>query len=380
MNRRLDNVVDEAKPSSVVASSNAPEITIVLPTYKEAGNVAAMVEKLDRALAGRRWEVIFVDDDSPDGTAETARAIAAEDPRVHCILRIGRRGRASACFEGMLAAQAPYVAVMDADLQHDEAILPQMLDRLKAGEADMVIGTRYVEGGGAAGLKGKRVTVSRTARDIARFLLRLELSDPASGFFAMRRDIAGQVARNGVADGFSTTLDIATSRNLKLRIAEIPYHFRAREHGESKLSIRQVAEFLALVGSRVTGGLLPPRFILFCVIGGLGVVVHLAVLAAAISADMVFALAQTLATAVAVVNNFVLNNSLTFGDRSLGGWAKWRGLAVYGVICSFGALSNVSIASWLYEFDNVWWLAGIAGAAVSAVWNYAASRTFVWSR
>jgi len=377
MNQRVDTVVEL---TTFVVESMAPEITVVLPTYNEAGNVAAMVERLNRALAGRRWEAIFVDDNSPDGTATAARAIAARDPRVRCILRIGRRGRASACFEGMLAAQAPYVAVMDADLQHDEAILPAMLDRLMSGEADMVIGTRYVEGGGAAGLNQHRLRVSRTARGIARFMLRLDLTDPASGFFAMRRETAGEVAMSGVADGFSTTLDIVTSKSLALRVAEIPYHFRTRAHGESKLSIRQVAEFLALVASRVTGSLLPPRFILFCVIGGIGVFVHLAVLGAAVNAGIVFWLAQTLATAVAVVNNFVLNNWLTFADRSLSGWARWRGLLVYAVICSFGALSNVSIASWLYEVDNVWWLAGIAGAAVSAVWNYAASRTFVWSR
>jgi dolichol-phosphate mannosyltransferase len=357
-----------------------PEISIVLPTYNEADNIGPMVECIDRALVGRRWEAIVVDDASPDGTAGVARALGSVDSRVRCILRVGRRGRASACLEGMLAAQAPCVAVMDADLQHDESILPEMLDRLVAGEADMVIGTRYVEGGGVAGLKGARLKVSRTARGIARFMLGLQLSDPASGFFVLRREIADSIAKNGVADGFSTTLDIVTSRNLDLRIVEIPYNFRPRESGESKLSVRQVAEFLALVGSRATGSIFPPRFILFCVIGGTGVVVHLAVLGTILSAGAAFALAQTLATAVAVVNNFVLNNALTFGDRSLAGWAKLRGLLIYGVICSFGALSNVSIASWLFDVDNVWWLAGLAGAAVSAVWNYAASRTFVWAR
>ena len=117
---------------------HSAELSIVVPTFKERGNVAELVRRLDLALAGIAWEAIFVDDNSPDGTAEAVKDIAADDPRVRCLRRVGRRGLAGACIEGMLSSAAPFVAVMDADLQHDEKVLPQMLARLKAASADLV--------------------------------------------------------------------------------------------------------------------------------------------------------------------------------------------------------------------------------------------------
>lgn len=360
--------------------ADAPDITIVLPTFNEAANVEPMVDRLDRALRDVRWEVIFVDDNSPDGTADRARDVGRRDTRVRCIRRVGRRGRASACLEGMMAAQAPVVAVMDADQQHDEAVLPEMLGPLLEDEADLVVGTRYIEGGSAPGLRGIRQTISTWAGRVARIALPLPLSDPTSGFFATRRDVADRFVSTSVADGFNTMLDVATSRRLDLRIKEVPYSFRSREHGRSKLGMREGIEFIALLGSRLTGSLIPPRFILFCAVGGTGVVVHLVALALMLGAGASFAIGQATATLVAVANNFALNNLMTFRDRKLHGRAQLRGLVEYGVICSFGAISNVSIAAWLFANDNVWWVAGLAGAVVSAVWNYTASSTLIWRR
>ncbi|MFC7551990.1 glycosyltransferase [Pseudoroseomonas wenyumeiae] len=127
-----------------------PLLTIVVPCFNEAENVIPMAERLEAALQGIAWEVIFVDDDSPDGTAAIARRLAEQDERVRCIRRIGRRGLASACIEGMMASSAPYVAVIDGDLQHDETILPRMLEALRSGRAEVAIGSRHVPGGEAA--------------------------------------------------------------------------------------------------------------------------------------------------------------------------------------------------------------------------------------
>ena len=129
--------------------SDGPTLSIILPTFKERDNVAELVRRLDAALAGIHWEAIFVDDNSPDGTAEAVKSLAIGDSRVRCLRRVGRRGLAGACIEGLLSSSAPYVAVMDADLQHDETVLPKMLRTLSAGEADLVAATRYVEGGSA---------------------------------------------------------------------------------------------------------------------------------------------------------------------------------------------------------------------------------------
>src|SRR6187551_3871762 len=124
------------------AARPAPELSVIVPAYNECANVPIMVERLRVALAGVEWEAIFVDDNSPDGTAAAARAIGEHDRRVRCIRRIGRRGLAGACIEGMLTSQARYVAVMDADMQHDETLLVGMLDRLRKGDVDLVVATR----------------------------------------------------------------------------------------------------------------------------------------------------------------------------------------------------------------------------------------------
>src|ERR1019366_5643571 len=162
---------------------HSAELSIIIPTYKERGNVAELVRRLAAALAGIAWEAIFVDDNSPDGTAEAVKDIAGADSRVRCLRRVGRRGLAGACFEGMLSSASPFVAVMDADLQHDEKVLPQMLARLQGGGVDLVAGTRYVDGGSAVSLSERRGAMSRVATRLTHRLGGTDLSDSKSGFF-----------------------------------------------------------------------------------------------------------------------------------------------------------------------------------------------------
>src|SRR2546423_1083192 len=170
-----------------LAARPAPELSVVVPTFKERDNIPLLVDKLAHTLAGVDWEVVFVDDNSPDGTAAAARAIGESDGRVRCIRRIGRRGLAGACLEGMLASQARYVAVMDADLQHDETLLVAMLDRLREGDVDLVAASRYVEGGSAAPFTSGRARASRWSTAVVRRLLGVDLTDPMSGFFMIHR-------------------------------------------------------------------------------------------------------------------------------------------------------------------------------------------------
>ncbi|MDB6102504.1 MAG: dolichol monophosphate mannose synthase, partial [Gammaproteobacteria bacterium] len=144
-----------------------PEISIVVPTFSEAENIAELHARLSAVLASESWELIFVDDDSPDGTADLVRALSKEDQRVRCIQRIGRRGLSTAVVEGALSSSAPYVAVMDADLQHDESILPAMLHELRSRNLDIVVGSRYVAGGGTGDWAESRKTISRIASRMA---------------------------------------------------------------------------------------------------------------------------------------------------------------------------------------------------------------------
>src|SRR5579864_4656995 len=220
-----------------------PDISIVVPTFSEAGNVRELHARLAAVLGNEKWELIFVDDDSPDGTAEVVRSLAQEDERVRCIQRIGRRGLSTAVVEGALSSMAPVVAVMDADLQHDESILPAMLRELRARrDLDLVIGSRYVQGGSTGNWDRRRADISRIAGRLARGLIPGDLHDPMSGYFVMRTAVFRAAARDLSGFGYKILLDLFASADRPLRFAEIAYTFRPRAHGESKLGTLVVWE------------------------------------------------------------------------------------------------------------------------------------------
>lgn len=368
-----------AGPLAAAAASTAPELSIVVPTLNENGNVPRLVLALERALDGIRWEVIFVDDDSADGTIATARRLARRDPRVRVLHRIGRRGLAGACIEGMLASSAPAIAVMDADLQHDETCLAQMFERFGAG-ADLVVGTRRTEDGMvASGLSGLRKWGSRLATDLARRVTGVRLSDPMSGFFLIRQEVFEAIAPGLSTQGFKLLLDIVASQPRPLRIEEVLYSFRPRQHGHSKLDGMVVFEYAGLLLAKASGDLLSARFLLFMLVGVSGLLAHLLALKSTLGlAQIGFDLAQTGAAYVAMTWNFFLNNLLTYRDRRLKGLGVLKGLLSFYAVCSVGAVANVGVASWIYGEHPTWWLAGTAGALMGGVFNYVASSTFTW--
>ena len=365
-------------PQAAVAPRPAPELSVVVPTFKERDNVPLLVEKLAHTLTDVDWEVVFVDDNSPDGTAAAARAIGVSDARVRCVRRIGRRGLAGACIEGMLSSQARYVAVMDADLQHDETLLTAMLAKLRGG-ADLAVASRFAQGASAAGLSSaSRVRASRVSNALTRRLLGVTLSDPMSGFFMMRRDRFEELAPQLSSQGFKILLDIVATAHGALRIAELPFVFAERRHGESKLDTRVALDFAALVLAKLTNDAVSFRFLLFCLVGLTGIAIHMAVLQFAVGLGTRFGLAQTVATVAAITWNFVLNNMFTYRDQRLAGWQFVTGLIRFQVICAVGAISNVGIATVIYRYDPQWWIAGLGGALMGAVWNYVVSAAFVW--
>lgn len=354
------------------------ELAVVVPTFNEYDNIEPLLHRLEAALKGVAWEVIFVDDDSPDGTANLLRGIAEQNPQVRVLLRIGRRGLTSACVEGVLSSSAPYFAVLDADMQHDETLLPRMLQRLTQDELDIVIGSRYAEGGSIAGWERRRELSSRFAGMAARLVVKADLHDPMSGFFVMRRDAFDRAVRNLSQQGFKILLDLCASASPPLRFAEIPYQFRLREHGESKLDSMAVWEYGMLLADKLFGHIIPPRLILFGFVGTLGLFVHLITLAAFLHAGAAFGVSQAIAVLTAMTSNFALNNLITYRDRRLTGWRFLKGLVSFYSVCSIGAIANVGAATFIYGKEPVWWLAGIAGAAIGVVWNYAVSGYFTW--
>ena len=356
----------------------APELTIVVPTFNEKANIPLLVDRLVQLLTSCDWEVIFVDDNSPDGTAAAARAIGASDSRVRCIRRIGRRGLAGACLEGMLASQARYVAVMDADLQHDEGLLVPMLEALRAGRADVAVASRYLDGGSAAGLSKQRSRVSRGSNTLVRLLLGIDLTDPMSGHFMIRCDELEAIAPSLSTQGFKILLDILATARGSLRTIELPSTFRERQHGESKLDSKIALDFAALVTAKLTNDAVSARFLLFCMVGLTGIGIHLSILSALLITNLSFGAAQAFATIGAIAWNFVLNNLFTYRDQRLTGWHFVTGLIRFQVICAIGAISNVGIATWIYDYDETWWIAGLGGALIGTVWNFVVSAALVW--
>lgn len=358
-----------------------PELSVIVPTFNERANVLEMVQRLQESLAGHCWEVIFVDDDSPDETAQFVREIGQRDNRVRCIQRIGRRGLSSACIEGMLASSAPYLAVIDGDLQHDETLLPRMLSILKNEEIDILIGTRYAHGGGLGNWNQSRAAISRFATRLSRLVLKADLSDPMSGFFMLRREAMDYSVRKLSGIGFKILVDLFASSPHPLRFKELPYEFRTRKVGESKLDTQAVWGYVMLLLDKLVGHIIPVRFVGFCFVGGFGVLVHFAVLAVLLNqVGISFVSSQSIATFIAMTSNFTLNNVLTYRDMRLRGWKWLRGWMSFILACSIGALTNVGIASYLFSMDNKWVQSALAGILVGTVWNYAVTMVYTWQK
>lgn len=356
------------------------EVAVVVPTLNEAGNVERLIEKLSVVLAGRGWEVIFVDDNSADGTSDLVRRIGRTSRHVRIVQRVGRRGLSSAVIEGMLATAAPVIAVMDGDLQHSEDALPRLIDAIEMGEAEIAIGTRYAEGGCTGDWDAGRVRMSRFATRAGQIALGTDVSDPMSGFFAVRRDAFERALPCLSAIGFKILLDILASSPTALKVAEIPYQFRTREAGESKIGMRVVAEYAELIADKTIGRLVPVRLLKFLMVGGFGVFVHLAVLNMMLGTGNAFVVAQTVAVMTAIAFNFFLNNSFTYADRKLKGWRILGGLATFYAISALGAVANIGIGTWMAGQDERWWVAGVAGVLVGAIWNFAMSSALTWRK
>jgi dolichol-phosphate mannosyltransferase len=363
--------------SEVERRADAIELAVVVPCFNERENVAVLVDKLTAALRGIEWEVIFVDDDSPDGTANLARKLAASNRRVRCIQRIGRRGLSTAVIEGMLASSAPYLAVIDGDLQHDERLLAEMLNALKSEKLDLVIGSRYIKGGGVGQWDRNRAAMSSFATSLARLVIHEPLADPMSGFFVITRPALERSVHTLSGQGFKILLDLFASTPEPYRFRELPYTFGNRLHGESKLDSFVAWEYLMLLLDKLIGWLIPVRLVMFAAVGTLGVIVHLVILRIAMEAFS-FPISQAVATTIAIISNFVINNALTYRDRRLRGVKFYTGLMSFFVICGVGAVANVGIANAVFQQHYTWWLSAFAGIAVGLIWNYAVSSTLTW--
>ena len=361
---------------------SSQSVSIIIPSLNERENIPIVVERLEALLTGRKWEAVFVDDDSRDGSLEVLMSLARTKPHVRFIRRIGRRGLSSACLEGMASSVADIFAVMDCDLQHDEAILSKMLAAFEEDPSlELAVGTRYAgEGGGVGEWSKVRIFISRLATSLGSLARKTELSDPMSGFFAIRREVFEETVRQMTGKGFKILLDMVLSVGRPLKTREFSYEFRTRKHGESKLDIVVGFEYLYLLADKIFGRFVPVSFVVYVLAGLSGLFLHLAALGILFRyVGIAFVTAQLTATLVAMVSNCLVNNSVTFRQQRLKGAMLLPGLLAYIAICGLGAIVNVQASEYLFENHIPWWFAGAAGALVGAVWNYAVSTQIVWT-
>lgn len=364
--------VDEAKPL---------EFAVIVPVLNERDNVGPLLQDISIALAGIEWEVVFVDDGSTDGTIELLESLALRDHRVRLVRRIGRRGLSSAVIEGFLATVAPIVSVIDGDRQHDERLLPEMFHAIAAMDFQMAIGTRYAGGGSVGQWDTARVRISKFATSLASLVMKTPLSDPMSGFFAVRRETFIGLVPQLSKMGYKILLDVVASSKTPLRVIELPYEFRTRTAGESKLDNMVALEYVELLLDKIIGKFIPVKLLMFGTIGVMGAAIHLTLLSMLLNVSgLAFAASQGLATFGAMIFNFTLNNEFTHRDRKLRG-PKWvTGLISFCLACGFGAVANVGLGSLLFAQSWSWWAAGLAGAAIGSVWNYVATSWLTWRK
>ena len=356
-----------------------PELSVIVPTYNERENLTPLLEALAETLNFIDYEVIVVDDDSTDNTAAAARSIAQNNSRVRILQRIGRRGLSSAVVEGMLAASAPLLLVMDADLQHDERIIPSMIEKLYRENLDVVVATRNSEGGSMGEFAAERVGLSEAGRAMSSMVCKVQVTDPMSGFFLIRSEFFHSVVHRLSCVGFKILLDMLSSAQGPVRVGEVGYRFRNRIYGESKLDILVGLEYMELLLHKFTRGVIPVSYLLFGLTGSVGVLVNF-LLAALFGywLRLDFRTSQLAGALITIAVNFLLNNQLTFRSARLRGVNLAAGLVVFYFCCSIGLFAQVTVATALHAGGMNWFAATLAGIALGSVWNYSTAYLFVW--
>lgn len=358
-------------------ASRRPRISLIICTLDEHEAIGGVLDAVSADLAGTSHEIIVVDDSADDRTAQVVEDRARRHRSVRLIHRVGTGGLASAAIRGWDAARGQTLAIMDGDGQHDPRLISRMLRRMDETGVELVVASRYLDSA-ESGLRGYRHLLSRAGVGLSGGLLGLRLADPLSGCFLMRRDWYEAVRPRLSGVGFKILVDIAASHHRRPTTVQIPTALLARAGGESKLDLRVIVDLAALLVEKRTGGAIPARMSLFLLVGATGLATHLAVLALSRLTGFPFWLGQTCAILTAMTWNFGLNNSLTFRDQRLRGPALARGLLSFYAGCLLGALVSEIAGAGLNAAGVPWAVAGLAGAVLSAVWNYQAAKRLTW--
>ena len=356
------------------------ELSMVIPTYNERENLIPLVESIHRALPDLVYELIVVDDDSPDGTAELAQTLAQQYP-IKVVRRKNERGLATAVVEGFRQAIGKILGVIDADLQHPPELIPDLLREIHGG-ADIAIATRYIEGGSTGGWSLGRKIVSRGAKGLAYVLLPAtrKIKDPLSGFFLLKREVIDGVKL--MPTGYKILLEVLV-RGKAHEVVAVPYTFGERERGTSKLSFREELGYLRHLWQLSEARTEATRFVKFCAVGISGVLVNMGLLWLLTDfAGFYYLFSAIFAIEASILSNFTLNEIWTFRDRRVGAKKSILGRALkFNLVCIVGVGLNMAVLYGLTEFFGVYYLASnLAGIAVATLWNYGLSNFWAWRR
>ena len=357
-------------------------LSIILPTFNEAGSISKMVSSLLELTSDWRTEILIVDDDSQDGTSDIVRTMAIQDQRIKLIQRVGRSGLASAIKEGLIAALYPFAVAMDSDGQHEPPAVLAAVEQLDNG-ADLVIGSRFLVNSAIHGLSERRTEGSNLANRLARWSLPknyCHLTDYMSGFFAMDLRRCNQLVRKVDVNGFKFLYELLAISKGRLNTIEIPLNFQPRLHGSSKLDYAVLWDFLISLIHTALFRLLPRRAISFGLVGLSGVFVQLIITSLVMSLGPSFQQALPLAVVSAASSHYLINNTLTFKDKRQHGRQLLKGLLKFLLVASLPSLANIGLATVFYNLVQTNAIvAQLSGIIVVYIWNYAASSRFVWN-
>ena len=353
-------------------------LTLVVPTYNESANITLLVEKIAEALSNYKYEILFIDDNSRDGTADVIDSLKKDYP-VRVIVRRDEKGLASAVVRGFENAANETIVVMDADLQHPPAIIPSLINAINQG-ADIAVASRYVPGGGCADWSGLRKLISRGAIFLAWLVLPAarKVKDPMSGFFALKRSVIEGKKLDPI--GYKILLETLVLGSYR-KVTEVPFEFQLREQGESKLNLNQEYEYLRHLARLAKKSGEMARFLKFGLVGGSGVLVNLGLLwVFTEQAGLHYVLSAVIAIETSIITNFLLNNFVTFSDRRPSGRKGFFGnMAKFNLVSLGGLLINLAILTLLTEVAGLFYmLSNLFGIAGATFWNFFVNNWWTW--
>ena len=360
-------------------------ISIIIPTFNEVNNILPLINKLIKIIKHFEYEIIVVDDDSPDGTSEEVNQYMQKNQNIKLITRIGRSGLASAIKEGLLFAKGKYLIVLDGDGQHDPICVLDMVNEIIKSNADLVIGSRFLDSSKLKGLSEKRSIGSKIANQASRISLPKNYSlitDYLSGCFCINKVNTEKLIRKIEINGFKFLYELLSLSKGRLNIIEVPLVFKLRKYGNSKLDLAIVWDFLISILHNFSFRIVPRRAISFGLVGLSGVFIQLS-LTLILTRIFLLEFSKVLPFSVvcAATSNFLINNQLTFRNNRLRNFSLFKGLLKFLLVASLPVIANVGITTAFYKYISAdTFIAQLAGIAIVYAWNYMASSLFVWNR